>query len=198
MTAALRFDGVSMVFPDGTHALHDITLEVEPTEFVTIVGPSGCGKSTLLRIAAGLEQNTDRLVDRRPRPTRLRLPGRHAAAVANGHPQRRAPGRAAQHARPATGRSPWRTRSSSSDCPASSGTTRDSSRAACRCAPRWPGRSSSSPRCSCSTSRSAHSTRSPGNASTTNCCGCSSSRGSPRCSSRTRSPRRSSCRRGWR
>ena len=58
MTAALRFDGVSMVFPDGTQALHDITLEVEPTEFVTIVGPSGCGKSTLLRIAAGLEQNT--------------------------------------------------------------------------------------------------------------------------------------------
>ena len=58
MTAALRFDDVSMVFPDGTRALQDITLDVQPTEFVTIVGPSGCGKSTLLRIAAGLEQNT--------------------------------------------------------------------------------------------------------------------------------------------
>jgi NitT/TauT family transport system ATP-binding protein len=58
MTPALRFDRVSMVFPDGTHALEAITLDVQPAEFVTIVGPSGCGKSTLLRIAAGLELNT--------------------------------------------------------------------------------------------------------------------------------------------
>jgi NitT/TauT family transport system ATP-binding protein len=55
---ALRFDHVSMVFPDGTHALDDVTLGVRPGEFVTIVGPSGCGKSTLLRIASGLEHNT--------------------------------------------------------------------------------------------------------------------------------------------
>src|SRR5262245_43164233 len=55
---ALRFDHVSMVFPDGTHALDDVTLGVRPGEFVTIVGPSGCGKSTLLRIASGLERNT--------------------------------------------------------------------------------------------------------------------------------------------
>jgi NitT/TauT family transport system ATP-binding protein len=55
---ALRFDRVSMVFPDGTHALQNVTLGVRPAEFVTIVGPSGCGKSTLLRIAAGLERNT--------------------------------------------------------------------------------------------------------------------------------------------
>jgi len=58
MPSALRFDRVSMVFPDGTHALDDITLDVQSAEFVTIVGPSGCGKSTLLRIAAGLELNT--------------------------------------------------------------------------------------------------------------------------------------------
>jgi len=54
----LHFDHVSMVFEDGTHAVDDVTLEVKPAEFVTIVGPSGCGKSTLLRIAAGLEQNS--------------------------------------------------------------------------------------------------------------------------------------------
>ncbi|MCC7017161.1 MAG: ABC transporter ATP-binding protein [Rhodospirillales bacterium] len=39
---------------DEVCALKDITLAIEPQEFVSIVGPSGCGKSTLLRIIAGL------------------------------------------------------------------------------------------------------------------------------------------------
>jgi NitT/TauT family transport system ATP-binding protein len=43
-----------MTFPDGTHAVDDVSLDVRPGEFVTIVGPSGCGKSTLLKIASGL------------------------------------------------------------------------------------------------------------------------------------------------
>ena len=55
---ALRFDHVSMVFPDGTHALDENTFDVCPGEFVTVVGPSGCGKSTLLRIASGLNPQT--------------------------------------------------------------------------------------------------------------------------------------------
>jgi NitT/TauT family transport system ATP-binding protein len=58
LDAALRFDDVSMVFPDGTHAVANVTLEVSRGELVTVVGPSGCGKSTLLRIASGLETNT--------------------------------------------------------------------------------------------------------------------------------------------
>ncbi len=37
-------------------ALRDITLAVEPGEFVTLLGPSGCGKTTLLRIVAGFVQ----------------------------------------------------------------------------------------------------------------------------------------------
>jgi len=60
---ALRFEHLSMVFPDGTHALDDVSFTVRPGEFVTVVGPSGCGKSTLLRIASGLEPATAGVCD---------------------------------------------------------------------------------------------------------------------------------------
>jgi NitT/TauT family transport system ATP-binding protein len=35
-------------------AVRDVTLDVAPGEFVSVVGPTGCGKSTLLNVAAGL------------------------------------------------------------------------------------------------------------------------------------------------
>ena len=54
----LKFEHLSMVFPDGTHAINDVSFSVNAGEFVTVVGPSGCGKSTLLRIASGLTQHT--------------------------------------------------------------------------------------------------------------------------------------------
>jgi NitT/TauT family transport system ATP-binding protein len=38
--------------------LDDITIDINPGEFVSIVGASGCGKTTLLRILSGLEQAT--------------------------------------------------------------------------------------------------------------------------------------------
>lgn len=50
----LGFRGVSLVYPDGTHALDTVDLDVGPGELVSLVGPSGCGKSTLLRLASGL------------------------------------------------------------------------------------------------------------------------------------------------
>jgi NitT/TauT family transport system ATP-binding protein len=53
-TATLRFEDLSMVYADGTHALRNVSFTVGPKEFVTVVGPSGCGKSTLLKIASGL------------------------------------------------------------------------------------------------------------------------------------------------
>jgi NitT/TauT family transport system ATP-binding protein len=37
-----------------THALRDVSFDVRPHEFVSIIGPSGCGKSTVLRIVGGL------------------------------------------------------------------------------------------------------------------------------------------------
>lgn len=39
---------------DGHTAVQDVTLDVAPGEFVSIVGPTGCGKSTVLNMAAGL------------------------------------------------------------------------------------------------------------------------------------------------
>ncbi|MFO0703050.1 MAG: ABC transporter ATP-binding protein [Candidatus Andersenbacteria bacterium] len=39
-------------------ALEDISFDVAPGEFVSIIGPNGCGKSTLLKIMAGIYQPT--------------------------------------------------------------------------------------------------------------------------------------------
>lgn len=37
------------------HVVKDLSLEVEPGEFLVLLGPSGCGKTTALRMIAGLE-----------------------------------------------------------------------------------------------------------------------------------------------
>jgi iron(III) transport system ATP-binding protein len=37
-------------------AIHDLSFEVQPGQFYTLLGPSGCGKSTTLRCLAGLER----------------------------------------------------------------------------------------------------------------------------------------------
>ena len=57
--AAVAFANVSKVYPDGTRAVSDFSLDTEDGEFVVLVGPSGCGKTTALRMVAGLEDITD-------------------------------------------------------------------------------------------------------------------------------------------
>ena len=39
-------------------AVDDLSLTIEPGEFVTLLGPSGCGKTTTLRMIAGFETPT--------------------------------------------------------------------------------------------------------------------------------------------
>jgi ABC-type sugar transport system ATPase subunit len=53
--AAIRFAGVSKVYPDGTRAVDGLELAIEEGELMIFVGPSGCGKTTALRMVAGLE-----------------------------------------------------------------------------------------------------------------------------------------------
>lgn len=67
-TAQLSIRNVTKVFPgkkgvfnkltrkssNDFVAIEDISLDIEPNTFVSIIGPSGCGKSTLLNMIAGL------------------------------------------------------------------------------------------------------------------------------------------------
>ena len=54
--AAIKFQHVFKVYPNGYTAIKDLSLEIKDGEFLVFVGPSGCGKSTALRLLAGLEE----------------------------------------------------------------------------------------------------------------------------------------------
>ena len=54
--ASLKLEHIYKVYPNGTKAVNDISLDINNGEFIVFVGPSGCGKSTTLRMIAGLEE----------------------------------------------------------------------------------------------------------------------------------------------
>jgi osmoprotectant transport system ATP-binding protein len=58
-TAAIRLDHVRKVYPDGTVAVGDLSLDIPAGEIVVLVGPSGCGKSTILRMVNRLIEPSD-------------------------------------------------------------------------------------------------------------------------------------------
>ena len=56
--ARIVLDGITKTFPDGTHAVRELDLDIADGELMVLVGPSGCGKTTALRMVAGLEEIT--------------------------------------------------------------------------------------------------------------------------------------------
>ena len=59
----LELKNITKVYPNGTKAINETSLNIEHGEFMVFVGPSGCGKSTLLRMVAGLEDITEGEID---------------------------------------------------------------------------------------------------------------------------------------
>lgn len=56
----LTLENITKVFPprgagSEVTAVHDVSLDIEKGELVTLLGPSGCGKTTTLRMIAGFE-----------------------------------------------------------------------------------------------------------------------------------------------
>jgi osmoprotectant transport system ATP-binding protein len=54
----IRLDGVSKRYPDGTVAVHELSLSVPRGELVVLVGPSGCGKTTTMKMVNRLVEPT--------------------------------------------------------------------------------------------------------------------------------------------
>ncbi|MCK5007904.1 MAG: ATP-binding cassette domain-containing protein, partial [Spirochaetales bacterium] len=46
----IKLEHVTKIFPDGTRAVKDLTMEIGKGEFCIFLGPSGCGKTTSMKM----------------------------------------------------------------------------------------------------------------------------------------------------
>ncbi len=54
----IKFQNIAKIYPPDTVALEEVSFEIQPKEFVSIVGKSGGGKTTLLRLLLAEEKPT--------------------------------------------------------------------------------------------------------------------------------------------
>ncbi|HET6369526.1 MAG TPA: ATP-binding cassette domain-containing protein, partial [Pseudomonadales bacterium] len=59
MKPLVRFEAVQKSYDGRTLVVRDLSLDVAPGEFLTLLGPSGSGKTTTLMMLAGFESPTE-------------------------------------------------------------------------------------------------------------------------------------------
>jgi osmoprotectant transport system ATP-binding protein len=68
----IRLESVRKVYPNGTIAVNDLSLDIADAEVTVVVGPSGCGKTTILRMI-------NRMID--PTSGRVLIEGEDVARI---------------------------------------------------------------------------------------------------------------------